>query len=448
LYEAEALIRPNQCTNPKCKHAIKPHIHSSKKNLIKDIRAEGKLVLINLNIHRYRCPDCNYVFPDEFNFYEKDEHITKRLKQEFVKRSIKGETFRYIANDYSVDGKTVAKAFNEYADTHRDEAVLTYTPVVLGIDEAHIDDHYRLILTDIINRKLLDIKKNNHKITVNAYLRTLDKDIIKCATMDFATGYAYSVNLIFPKVIIVIDKFHVIQLINRSVGKVRIALQNFFKKEGYNIRMFKSSNKLFMTNWEDLTPNGMDKLNELFNEFPQLYEAYMVKETFRDIYATAKTHSEALVMFDDWLKSIPDYDEFITMKATFLERRDHITNYWHYGWTNAFTESTNNSIKKIEKAGRGYKFDVLRDRCILSINNPAPDKFDFKKAVYVKKGEELLFKKKQENLYSFSFIEHLKPKFPIPEELIGFNNLIVVTPEQDKMLDYIQRVGRKNRSND
>ena len=158
-------------------HHIKPHVHSSKTNLIKDIKSEGKLVFIELNINRYRCPDCKYVFPDEFTFFEKNEHITKRLKSEFVRRCINGETFRYIANDYSVDGKTVAKAFNDYADTHRDEAVLTYTPIILGIDEAHIDDHYRLVLTDIFNQKLLDIKKDNKKATVKAYLRTLDKNV-------------------------------------------------------------------------------------------------------------------------------------------------------------------------------------------------------------------------------------------------------------------------------
>ncbi len=79
LYDAEASKRPTRCTNPKCGHFIKPHVHSSKTNIIKDIKSEGKLVFIRLKISRYRCPDCKYVFPDEFTFYEKNEHLTKRL---------------------------------------------------------------------------------------------------------------------------------------------------------------------------------------------------------------------------------------------------------------------------------------------------------------------------------------------------------------------------------
>lgn len=48
LYTAEAAHRPECCANPACEHKIKPHVHSSKTNLIHDIRSEGKLVYINL----------------------------------------------------------------------------------------------------------------------------------------------------------------------------------------------------------------------------------------------------------------------------------------------------------------------------------------------------------------------------------------------------------------
>lgn len=400
-------------------HHIKPHVHSSKTNLIKDIKSEGKLVFIELNINRYRCPDCKYVFPDEFTFFEKNEHITKRLKSEFVRRCINGETFRYIANDYSVDGKTVAKTFNDYADTHRDEAVLTYTPIILGIDEAHIDDHFRLVLTDILNQKLIDIKKDNKNSTVKAYLRTLDKNVCQCVTMDLARVYAKCVQEVLPNAIIVVDKFHVIQDINRCVDNVRKDLQNRYRKQGYDIRIFKQSRTLFMTNWEDLSYKAADKLNDWFTQFPELYEAYMVKETFRDIYANAKSYIEASKMFNEWLNAIPDFEQFKPIRKTFTERKEHILNYWKYQWTNAYTESVNNSIKKIEKAGRGYKFDVLRDRCILSINKPAPDKFDVKKAVYVSRcpsrtAQQMSWNNRRKLLYNIT------PKINTSSEMLNF----------------------------
>ena len=119
-YEAEAAERPHKCANPHCGRQITPHIHSSKNNLILDIKAEDKLVFINLKVKRYRCPACNYVFPDVFTFYEKNAHITNRLKQEFANRHLKGETFSHIAKEYGVDHKTVATAFKVYSTVFKE----------------------------------------------------------------------------------------------------------------------------------------------------------------------------------------------------------------------------------------------------------------------------------------------------------------------------------------
>lgn len=390
-YDAEAAARPSKCSNPKCLHEVKPHIHDTKYNDIKDIKSEGKIVVIHLAIRRYKCPDCGYVFPDEFTFYAKNDHITKRLKEEFVRRCLSGETFSYIARDYAVDGKTVATAFGEYADVHMSSVLSTDTPEVLGIDEAHIDDNYRLVLCDVKRRKLIDIKKNNHKSTVRAYLRTLDKSVCRVVTMDFAKGYAYSVMKVLPDALIVIDRFHVVQDVNRCVDKVRIELQNKHRQEGYDSKLFKRAKTLFTSNLEKLSGKSLFTLQQWFDMFPDMYEAYMVKETLRDIYNN-DNYEDAEKMFDKWLSDMPDYPQFNAMKSTFSERKEHILNYFKTKETNAFTESTNNRIKTIEKAGRGYRFDVLRERCILALNREKPKKFKHKDEVYVD-DEDAFYKK-------------------------------------------------------
>ncbi len=378
-YDAEAVDRPTTCpyTDSDVVHDDPQlHIHSSQQNLIRDTRSEGKLVFINLKIKRYRCSECGRIISDTFTFYDKHSHTTNRLREEFVRRCINGETFSYIARDYGVDHKTVSAAFKAYADTHKEKLSYSYTPEVLGIDEAHIDDHYRLVLTDVKKQRLLDIKKDNSQRTVRAYLRTLDKTVCKCATMDFAPAYAKAVSVILPEATIVIDKFHVIQEINRYLDNVRKDLQNKYRKQGTDIRRFKRSRLLFMTNWEDLTEKSVEALDSWFREFPELYEAYLCKETFRDIYLTAESYEEASRMFGLWLDAIPDFERFSPMKKTMASRKQHILNYWHYEWTNAYTESVNNLIKGIEKAGRGYKFETLRERSLLEINSPKPGKFD------------------------------------------------------------------------
>ena len=40
--------------------------------------------------------------------------------------------------------------------------------------------------------------------------------------------------------------------------------------------------------------------------YRDLYDAYMCKESFRDIYITADTQEKAATMFDAWVESIPE----------------------------------------------------------------------------------------------------------------------------------------------
>lgn len=451
IYEAAAGSRPYKCENPDCGAEIKPHKHSKYECLIQDIKAEGKLVYIKLTVQRYKCPECQYVFPDRFTFFEKNTTLTNRLKKEFVDRCIRRETFNHIATDYSIDPKTVAAAFNAYAKANQHLLTYDYTPEVLGIDEAHIDKHYRLVLTDIKEQRLLDMKKDNHKRTVKAYLRTLDKDICKCATMDFASGYAAAVRDILPDALVVIDKFHAVQEVNTCLNKVRIALQNKYRDQGVDIRRFKQSKNLFMMNWEDLKGKSLDKMSSWFQEFEELYNAYMTKEMFRDIYLVADTYEKASDLFDAWLEFIPDYEQFAAMRKTMTTRKKDILNYWKAPYTNAYTESVNNIIKSIEKNGRGYRFDVLRERCLLALNTPAQEKFDPRKAVYVDRetGEvqESLLTKRAKGLYmqmasSAASSRTEPPKFAVPDYMLVSGCMTVFCETFDSKKHYQSRQER------
>jgi len=451
IYEATAASRPHRCENPDCGKELKPHKHSKYECLIQDIKAEGKLVYIKLTVQRYKCPECQYVFPDRFTFFEKNTTLTNRLKKEFVDRCIRRETFNHIASDYSIDPKTVAAAFNAYARANQHLLTYDYTPEVLGMDEAHIDKHYRLVLTDIKEQRLLDMKKDNKKRTVKAYLKTLDKDICRCTTMDFAPAYASSVREILPEALVVIDKFHAVQEVNTCLNRVRIALQNKYRAQGVDIRRFKQSKNLFMTNWEDLSEKGFNKLNDWFKEFEELYNAYMTKEMFRDIYLVANSYEEATELFDAWLEFIPEYEQFSAMRKTMTSRRQDILNYWLAPYTNAYTESVNNIIKSIEKNGRGYRFGVLRERCLLALNTPAQEKFNPREAVYVDKetGEvqESLLARRAKGLYmsmvssaSSSKIE--PPKVAVPDYVLMVGCMTVFCETYDSRKLYESREAR------
>lgn len=121
--------------------------------------------------------------------------------------------------------------------------------------------------------------------------------------------------------------------------------------------------------------------------YPVLEEAYVLKETFREIYDLPE-RGFAAEAFDRWCSSIPDtLPEFLTLRDTFMSRREHILNYFDYRVTNAFAESSNNIIKGIEKQGKGYDFETLRKIALFSSRMEEFKKFDCKNAEFIKSHE-------------------------------------------------------------
>lgn len=386
---AEIEERPYCCTA--CGSVNAPHKHDSKNRLVKDLPISGKLVYIELKVQRYKCVDCKSVTSDKFSFIDEGTQMTKRLRVKITDRVLHGETYKGIGDDYSISDKGVRAIFDEYVK--RNEQMLCYkAPRVLGLDEAHIDKHFRLIVTDIENRKLLDMLPDNSYNTVTRLLKSLEnKESIVVATMDFAPVYAKAVSDVLPKVVIVIDHFHVIQDINKKIDRVRVDLHNKAKKDGNEIKRLRNEHTLFKTNFEDLTDEQCQRLSDWFKEYPKLESVYMFKEQFREIYAKAETKFEASQMFDKWYQSIPkDIPELVSLGKYFKQRKNHILNFFDYRWTNAYTESVNNLIKKIEKSGNGYKFEVLRARALFSTKATKPPKFAYKDATYGLSGNFML----------------------------------------------------------
>lgn len=383
-YIIEGRDKPITCCT--CGVAGYLNVHGNKKRLIQDLPLVGKLVYLELAERRYICSNCGHTFVEHFDSVD-NRQFTKRLRTEIVRRVLHRETFTRIANDYSIADKTVRRLFDEWTDDHA--YMLRYdTPEVMGLDEAHIDDKFRLVVTDNKNKILLDMLPNNKPATVLKFLRDLpDKGKVKAVTMDFFEGYANGVQKSFYpyKPLIVIDKFHVVQLLNRRMDAVRKRVHKEEKEKCVGTaRRLKNERKLFMSNIEDLDNESLDKVSEWMKSYPVLEEAYVLKEMFREIYDLPE-RGFAAEAFDRWCNSIPDtLPEFLTLRDTFTSRREHILNYFDYRVTNAFAESSNNIIKSIEKQGKGYDFDTLRKIALFSSRMEEFQKFDSKNAEYIK----------------------------------------------------------------
>ena len=80
-----------------------------------------------------------------------------------------------------------------------------------------------------------------------------------------------------------------------------------------------------------------------------------------------------------------------------------IFNYFECTITNAYTESINNVIKSIEKAGKGYSYEVLRAKVLYGTNATKRPKFtkDMKMTMLFKAIKSIEYKPKVIELEGF-----------------------------------------------
>ena len=361
---------------PECgsAHIVK---YKKQKRMIRDLNEYEHRVGIIIQGHRYQCKDCNNNFGEEFDAIDKAGRLTKRLKAAIRKECFE-KTFKVIAEQYGISQPSVKRVFDEYIE----ELSANYkinAPKILGIDEVHLHSQFRGVFVDVMGQRVIEMTEDRKQETIKNFLLSLpDRNNISCVTMDMSRHYKYVVNEVLPDVPIVIDKFHVIKELNKTLENIRTGLRKDMGKKSRVI--LKNMRFLFLTGNDNLSLRQIKQLESIFNEYPQFKVPYYLKEAFRGIYMYCETREEAEKQYAEWLDSCKGnnctaYDGFI---QTVNNWHTEIFNYFDYRYTNAQTESLNNIIREIDRAGRGYTFDVLRAKVLFRGSITKKGKFNYK----------------------------------------------------------------------
>ena len=337
-------------------------IHSTKEREVADIPIHGKPVKLILRHTRYKCPCCGKTFYQPFRDIERNCKVTLRLKEYIQSESLK-KPFLEVGYACDLSHTSVRKYFKEQIEVLDSERTLT-APRVLGIDEAHLNKKMRGVFTDTENNKLIEITEDNRKKTVIEVIKSMEGwENIEVVTIDMWSGYRHACREILPNATVVVDKFHVIQYAIKALDTVRKQVKADLPKD--RKRILTNDRWVLLKNKEDLTEKETTLRDIWLEEFPQLGVAYWLKEIIRDIYIESKDRYEAFQRFYEWECRIPDdMKPFKDLQKTYNNNKKEIFNYFLQPYTNAYTESVNNIIKSVEKAGKGYSYEVLRAKVL------------------------------------------------------------------------------------
>ncbi|HRX01432.1 MAG TPA: transposase [Cyclobacteriaceae bacterium] len=204
------------------------------------------------------------------------------------------------------------------------------------------------------------------------------REEVKEITLDLAKNMELIAENSFPQADLVSDRFHVQQLPTEALQEMRIkyrwqaidlenqlALQAREQGERYKPRVFSNgdtlkqllarSRYLLFKTEKQWTQKQTQRAQILFDLFPDLKKAYQLTMMFRNIYQTAQSEQQALIMLNKWYQKIDKYgyESFITAANSIKLHQKTILNYFKNRSTNALAENFNGKIKAFRSVFRG-----------------------------------------------------------------------------------------------
>lgn len=372
IITAKAKYEPLGCE--KCWRAdvSQIHKHGSRERLIRDISYQNKRVGIKFMHQRYKCQICGGTFYQMLDFVDKDCKMTWRLYEYVQEQSIK-RPFSNVADELGLSHTIVREVFKQFVADNDDEKVII-APRVFGIDEAHLNKVMRGVFTNVEANQIIEMTPTRSKKEVIKFMKSMEGyENIEVVTCDMWRPYIDAAYETIPNVAVVIDRYHVVKYAVAALDTIRKQFKDSLDK---NVaRNLMRERFVLLRNEESLKPHEVVMRDKWFTLFPVLKEAYYLKEDFRKIYYSS-SREEAEELFDIWCSCIDaDFKPFLEVAQMVRAFRKEIFNYFEYAYTNAFTESTNNLIKLIEKNGRGYSFEVLRAKVLFGSTATKKPKF-------------------------------------------------------------------------
>lgn len=336
-----------------------------------------------LKKQRFMCKICQHTFTAQTSVVKKNCYISQNVKTLIVIKATEARSIKSIAADCSVSSPTVQREINKTAKLFKPHHQAL--PEHLSFDEfKYAKDEMAFEYINAMTGDILDILDRRNQFTIKnhfiANYSLLDRKCVKTVTIDMNAGYATVIEELFPNAEIIIDRFHLVQLINRSMNKCRIQVMNqLSKSDGEDQKKYRRLKRF----WKLLLKNATDVSStdyKYYSLFGQRTEAGVIEEiltyspVLKENYDLYQSLLKAMATKDfEALKSHLDkpVNPLISnyMRTSLKTLRKHIPyiqNSFIYPYNNGRIEGINNKIKVLNRVSYGYRsFQNYKKRILL-----------------------------------------------------------------------------------
>ena len=338
--------------------------HSIREMLAEDLRLGQRRVFLHIPKRRYKCPKDGIIHTETIEWIGLGARVTKAFAKS-VNRLTAITTNQEAGWFLGLNDEKVYRidkaALERYAKKFLEPTAVSTN---ISVDEVAWKKHHRY-LTNVIDtdKKVLTWNAKGRKAEVlNKYYDSLGKENCKkiaSVALDGAKTYISSTKNNAANALIVLDKFHAIQRVNKAADRVRKdELRNARKNEDEELVELTNCKQRFilLKRRKKLSDKQSNILNRLCEINQPIYKAMLLKESFLQIYECENIEKAEEHIYE-WLEQAlsSGLKSFIELAWSIFEKIEYILNWFKKKISSAISEGFNNKIKRLKRMAYGYK---------------------------------------------------------------------------------------------
>jgi transposase len=364
-----------------------------KTSYLHDLPVRGKRTRIYYQKQRYCCPVCGKTRQQPTTGIEEHRSITTRLAEYIRCEGLSiFRTVSDIADEVGYSEHSIRDMLTDHASWLENLRRIE-TPAWLAIDEVYIANKVHCVLTAPRRQTVLDLLPSNDRMVLGKWLLQLpDRQEVQVVTIDMWAPYYSIVRQVLPKAEVVVDRFHVHNLLNHGLkGVLQVVREGMtYSEQRKHMRgpllLLASRFHLRKERERGKPLSQKETVDKWLEEIPIISTAYWLKEDFSDILQLSD-RQKAEDLTDYWLVRVYNFIEefnaqyqntrggrkqcpFSNIPTTISKWRSCILNYIDYKKRlnlkagNSFAEHVNGKIKAARALSHNCSYETIRVKLV------------------------------------------------------------------------------------
>ena len=359
----------------------------TRNSLIKINKHAELTTYLDLTKQRYKCKNCNKKFYATTLEVDYRCHISNQVKLAILNCAKEMMCKSLIARLYNVSDNTVQSIFDTVF--YNDTVYKDFLPKAICIDEFTFKKKtYAFNICNAKNGKTIDLVLDRTTNNLDKYFSHYTEKArkrVKFVVMDMYSPYIDLIKKWFPNAKTIIDLFHIVQLLTKSLNKTRINVMNENKDDRNKFKRY----------WRFILKSRFDLDTSTWNKF-RCFKNLMTETDVVDYFLSKdKFFENSYDVYQDILyhlqhrnyegfnkvvnKEYKDISKQIQITLNTLKKYSkYIKNTLEYSYSNGVMERNNNTCKLIKRISFGFKnFRNMKSRIMIITNIFRKDKREY-----------------------------------------------------------------------